>query len=194
MQIVVITLLTGGKFPIDRATIHTHRRTGLHPVGYKTELTKLSGQPGRCRFGNTSAIPLVAPHVHLSVKECASREHYGASLEFDSHSRTHPCDIAVIIDHKLCHIVLPHRQAGYIFKRQAPHLTEAHPVRLRTRAPHSRTFRAVQHTELYRGAVCDYTHHATESIDLTHYLTFRNTTHSRIAAHLGNLVHVEGDQ
>ena len=66
-------------------------------------------------------------------------------------------------------------------------------VALGTRTPHCRTFGTIQHPELKGGTVCDKTGVSSESIYLTDYLTFGNSTYGRIARHLrkGESVHCE---
>jgi hypothetical protein len=69
-----------------------------------------------------------------------------------------------------------------------------HTVALRTRTPHCRTFRTVEHTELYGRAVGHNSHHSAKRIYLPDYLTFGYSANGRITAHLGYFVHIQGDK
>ena len=81
-----------------------------------------------------------------------------------------------------------------VFDAAAPSLDKLHTVSLRTRAPHCRALRAVEHAKLNRRLVGDNAHLSAKSIYFPDYLTFSNATNCRIATHLRNLVHIHSDE
>ena len=72
----------------------------------------------------------------------------------------------------------------------APLPNEFSSVALSPRTPDSRPLTYVEHTELYRRGICHQSHLTSKRINLTHYLTFGDTSDSRIARHLRNLIHI----
>ncbi len=92
--------------------------------------------------------------------------------------------------YKAVHTTLPHRQTRSILQYLPPEIREFGPIGLHPRAPHSRTFASIQHSELYGRTVGHYARHTSERVDFTHYLTLGNASYGRIAAHLCNLVHI----
>ena len=99
-----------------------------------------------------------------------------------------------ILKDQLSYGILPETEVLGILENMAPHLGEAHAIALRTRAPHGRTFRAVEHAELDGRAVRHNSHHSAESIYFPDNLTFGYTADGRIATHLGNFIQIDGNQ
>ena len=62
------------------------------------------------------------------------------------------------------------------------------------RAPHSRSLGAVEHPELQRGGIGHQTGVSAQGIHLPDNLALGNTTHSRVAAHLGQTVQIRREQ
>ena len=193
-MVIVVTVLPHGLREINSAAVDTHRSAGLHPVSSKSKTLQLFGQSVGGRLRNTSARRLHLAHMHQSVEECAGSQNHRFGLEFDAEGCLHSAHGAVAVSRDRSDRVLPHVQVGGILKTFAPVERELHPVGLRARAPHGRPLRPVQHPELDRTDIGDNAHHAAESIYLPDNLTFGNSAHGRITAHLSYLVHIMGDK
>ncbi len=76
----------------------------------------------------------------------------------------------------------------------APFGNELHAIALRTRTPHSWTFRAIEHTKLNGSSVGNQAHLTAKSIYLPDYLAFSYSTNGWIATHLSNFVHIHGNE
>ena len=81
-----------------------------------------------------------------------------------------------------------------IFQHFPPGCSKQHPITLSPGTPHCGTFGPVQHSELDHGFVRHNTAISTHGINFPHNLPFRNPAHCRITAHLGNGLHVHGNQ
>jgi len=60
--------------------------------------------------------------------------------------------------------------------------------------PNRRTFLGVQHPELQPRHVGGDAHFTTQSVDLTHQMTFRKPTNRRVAGHLGDRIKVHREE
>ena len=190
---VVVALLQRGQREVYRPSVYPDGGAGLHAVGAKSEADQLFGQSSGRRFGYTSALDFDGARVHQSVQERAGGHHHAACPEGDAEGRDHARNPAILDDEAVDRI-LPHIQPGSVLEYAAPSQRECHAVGLSAGAPHGRTLGSVEHPELYRGPVGDYARHAAEGVDLAHYLPFCDATHGGVAAHMGNLVHVDGDE
>ena len=83
---------------------------------------------------------------------------------------------------------------GSFIEFTSPFPYEFTTIALGSWTPHGRTFRTIEHTKLDGCGISDQSHLSSHGINLTHNLSFGNTTDGRIARHLCNLVHVHGYQ
>ena len=133
--------------------------------------------------------------MHEAIEEGACRENDGARFKasaeggFHTHRR-----ISFVAENQLRGTILPQRQIGRGIKTAAPFVNETRAVGLGARAPHGRAFALVEQPKLDRGTVGNNSHLPAHGIYLPHNLTLGNSTHSGVAAHLGNLVQVHGDE
>ena len=81
-----------------------------------------------------------------------------------------------------------------VLENLAPLPDELTPVALGARAPHGRSFRAVEHTELNGRCVRHLARVTAQRVNLADYLPFGNSADGRIAAHLGDFVHVHRNE
>ena len=188
-MVIVIAGLRCGQLPLHATAVDSHGSTGFHSVGREPELAQLFGNTMRCRLGHTPTGCLYLAHMHQSVEKRTGSEHHSLGIEPHTHGGGHTTHLT-ILNNQSRGGILPHIQVGRIFQRPAPQLTEAHTVTLGTRAPHSRTLGAVEHAELYRRTVSDYSHHSAQRIYFPDNLPFSYTTNGGITAHLGYLVHI----
>jgi hypothetical protein len=65
-------------------------------------------------------------------------------------------------------------------------------VGLGARAAHGRAFAAIEHSELYTGAIRSSTHQTIEGVYLSNQLTLTQPTNGRITGHLANLPSIMG--
>ena len=197
MMEILLKFLRRGEIEMYRAAVEAHRRAGLHPVSGESESAQLFGNAGGGRLGTAATGKLHAANVHQPVQERAVGKHHGAGGEFHAESGFHACDtrfLAIVVDGQAGNGVLPHPQVRRLLKLMTPVFRKPHAVNLGARAPHGGAFRAVEHAELYRCTVGYHAHTAAERINLAHNLTFCYAAYGRIAAHLGYLVQVNGNQ
>ena len=116
----VVTILRNSKREVDRTSVDTHRRTGFHSVGSKSEFAQRLGKTARCRLGYTSALYLSAADMHQTVKKCAVCEHHAFCIKPDTHSRHNTFDNTILYD-DIYNIILPHRQVRCILKYMTPY-------------------------------------------------------------------------
>jgi hypothetical protein len=128
-----------------------------------------------------------------SVQEGAVGENHCFGRKGDPHAGFHPC-YALSVEAKLCHGVLPHVEIGRIFDDPPPGFDKFHSVALYAGTPHCGAFRPVQHAELDGGPVAHDPRLPSQCIDLAHDLPLGHPAHGWVAAHLGNLVHIHGDE
>ena len=72
----------------------------------------------------------------------------------------------------------------------SPFFNKTCPVTLGTRTPHSRSFGAVKHSELYGCSIGYFARLSSKSVYFAYYLAFGYTAYSRVATHLSYFVHV----
>ena len=89
---------------------------------------------------------------------------------------------------------MPDVETVGVVEHGAPLPDELAAVALRPGTPYGRTFRAVEHAELYCRLVGDDAHVSAQRVDFAHYLAFGNSAYGRVAAHLRYFVHVHGDE
>ena len=131
--------------------------------------------------------------MHQAVQESACGEDHCLGAKSHAQHGLHTLDYPTL-NHEFIDRILPHVQIRCILEHFSPLQDELLTVTLRTRTPHGGTLAAVEHTELDAAAVGNDTHLAAQRIDFAHNLPLGNASHSGIAAHLGNLVHVDGDE
>jgi hypothetical protein len=83
---------------------------------------------------------------------------------------------------------------GRLLQHFPPFGRKEHPVVLCTGAPHGGALAKVEHTELDGAKVGNDTAVAAHGIYFPYDLTLCDTAHGRVAAHLGNGLHVHGYQ
>ena len=194
MMEVTLAPLHLGLREINSATIDTHRGTGLHAVGTKTYFAQLLGQAVGSRLGCASTGQRDPADVHKAVEEGTVCQHHMPGKKRRAVGNVHAGQRTVIVKQEVVDSPLPHRQPVGMLENFAPLCRELITVGLRTRTPHSRPLRTIEHTELYRGSVSDDAHHTAQGVNLTHNLPLCDAPHGRVATHLGNLVHVHSHQ
>ena len=100
----------------------------------------------------------------------------------------------IFFDDDRAHHILVKIYIRCVLQHFTPGGRKQHSVVLCAWAPHGGALAAVQHPELDGTQVANNTAIATHCIYLSNNLTFGNATHCRVAAHLGNSLHVHGYQ
>ena len=85
-------------------------------------------------------------------------------------------------------------QVRCVFKEFSPFEMKQHPIVLCSGTPHGRPLTPVQHSELYGRQICYNTRIPPHCVYFSYYLPFCNPSHGGVAAHLGNSLHVHGNQ
>ena len=191
--VVCFAWLLRHKIKMYRAGIDSDGCACFHAGGADAMFRDGIGQKSSCWLRATASFHLSAAYVHQSVQESACGDDYGARFEA---SAPHGLDSAnsSLFNDDFCGFVLPHIQVGRIFQPASPFLDEARAVTLCPWAPHGRSFRTVQHAELYGAGVRHFARAAAECIYFADNLSFRDAADGRVAAHLRYLVHVHRDE
>src|SRR5688500_959191 len=128
--------------------------------------------------------------MNYAIQKSTIGKHDCLRAEFDSepgHYAFYP--FAIGANDQLANHVLPEVNVGRLLKHFAPKRSEKHTVILGTRTPHRGTLTPVEHPEL-DGAFIGYDSAVTaQCIDLADDLALCDTTHCRVATHLGNGLH-----
>ena len=106
----------------------------------------------------------------------------------------HYAQTAPPLYHQPPHHVLIKIQIRCLLQHFPPLLSKQHSVVLGARTPHGRTLAPIQHPELDHGQIRHNSRIPTHRINFPHDLPLGNPTHRGITAHLGNGLHVHGDQ
>ena len=141
-------------------------------------------------FRDSSPFEVAMSYVHQAVKESSSSEDYCFCVNLYSEVGFYSAD-AIIFYNYFIYSILQKRYILYRFELTTPFATEDHAVALCARAPHCRTFRHIEHPELYHCLVGNNSRKSAKCIYLPDNLTFGNSTHSGVARHLCDFVHVD---
>ena len=106
----------------------------------------------------------------------------------------HLTTLLLFLKEQLLGSILPDEEVARILQLLTPQTRKLLLVALRSRAPHSGSLRAVEHTELNGRAVCDDAHTSAQSVYLADYLALCNTTHCGVARHRGQLLDIHRQQ
>ena len=190
---VVFSFLHFHLFEVHRPFVDAHWCAGFHSRRGDAVAADALREVFDGGFCNPPSTYLAASDVQESVEECPCGDDDAFGLDFCSPDCAHAGHLAVF--HKqFLHLVLPDVESGGVVELFAPFPNELSPVALRPRAPHGRSFRTVEHSELYGGGVGDDAHLSSESIDFPHDLSLGDASHGGVAAHLCDFVHVHSHQ
>ena len=181
-------------FPVNRAAVDAHRRTGFHTIRSETKVAQLLGKAVHGGFGYAATFYHSTADVHQAIEESAIGEHHGTGSETCPLASYYTADAAIFVNYQLIYTALPDVQVGGMFECVAPHLGILGAIALCTRTPHCRAFRAVEHTELNGCSVGNNTCHTAQGINFAHNPPLGNTTDGGITTHLCNIVHIQRDQ
>ena len=145
------------------------------------------------RFGNASSRHHLSANVHQSVQEGACGDHYAFGIDVHSPDGVHS-NGGFSFGKQFIHLVLPHVEQRCIVQCGAPLPDVFSSVALCSGAPHCRSFRAVEHSELYGGGVGHPSHFSSQCVNLSNYLSFGDASDGRVARHLCYFVHVHRHQ
>ena len=192
---VGVSILAFCQTEVDGLAIDSDRRSRLHTSHFEAHFRKLLGKAIARQFSTTTSGNHGASDVHETIEEGAGSKHHSLGLEANTHLRDNTLDTGMILaEEELGHGVLPDEEVGSILEHIAPCPDEPTAIGLTARTPHRRTLRTVEHAELDRAAIGDDTHHASQRVNLANNLSLGNAADSRIARHLGNLIHIHRDQ
>src|SRR6185312_10607457 len=162
---------------------------GFQAIAFKAKANQLPRDAGCCFFRDTAAAKAFFPDMDHTVQEGAAGDddHPGS----DPMAKTRDdAGYAVVVHEEAVDHILVKIDIRCLFQHLAPGLGEEHPVVLGTRAPHGWSFRTVQHPKLDHALVADQAGITTHSIYFPDDLALGDTPHRRVAAHLGNGLHV----
>ena len=190
---IVLAVLPFHVFKMDRAAVYAHRRARLHALGRYAVTCDALREVVHGRLGTPSALHLATPHMHQSVEKRSRRNDGASGVKLHAPHRLHARGDTVLHDN-LVGLVLPHVKVGCVVQNCAPLPYKLSAVTLCSWAPHRRSFASVEHAKLNGCGIGHEAHLSSQRIDLAHYLSFGNSAHGGVAAHLSNLVHVHSDE
>ena len=188
-----LSVLNLHKREIHRPPVYSHGSACLHPVASYAVACYALGEMFHSRLCYSSTCHHFSSYVEKSVEECASRNHHAACLYGHSPDGLYAHDgfvASVFFNQEFFRLVLPDVEVWCAVECLSPFPYKLFPVALCPWAPDCRSLASVEHSELYCRCVGHDAHLSAEGVDFAHYLSFGNTSHGRIAAHLCNLVHV----
>ena len=144
-------------------------------------------------FCTSSASQHFLAHMHQSVEECSCGNDDAFSLEGYTPASGYSSHFTVFHE-QFVYGILPDMEVRNVLQYFTPSPDKFATVALGARAPHSRTFRAVEHSELDGSAVGYQPHVSAQCVNFSNDLAFGDATHGRVTTHLSNLVHVHGDE
>ena len=135
--------------------------TSLHACRTDAVTSNTFCQVRNGRFCNTSARYHPSSDVHQSVEEGTGSDDDGLGTKFTAPDGAHAKDalsdgrtIGHCFYQQLVGLVLPDVEIRRFIEYGAPFPNELSSVALGTRAPDGRTFRTIQHSELYGSGIC----------------------------------------
>ncbi len=151
-MVVVLAFLYLHVFKMYASPVNAYRGSGLHTADGDAVPCDRFGQMKRCRFGYTAAGDLGASDMHQSVQERSGGKDNALRADGDIEVCAYPRDLTMF-RYDLFHLVLPYMKVGGVLQYFTPCPNEFSTVALGARTPHGGSFRAVEHAELYGGAV-----------------------------------------
>jgi hypothetical protein len=131
--------------------------------------------------------------VDAATKKCSRCEHNGSGTKGSPVHRHDTID-TVSRQQEARYRALRKSQVGLTLE-QPPHGPPVQAtVTLRTRRPHRRSLRSVQHSELDSRQIRRSAHDASQGIYLSHHCSLRDPTDSGIAGHLADCFEILGEQ
>ena len=194
---LVVAVLRLQRLEVDRPGIQPRGGTRLHAARFKPNGPQAFGDPVRCGIASTSPLGLLRTAVHHPRQKGAAGENHGPGSELHPHTCPHtgnPQTCVPPVEEQLRRGVLPNIEVGRVLERLPPSLRKTGFVALRTRTPHGRPFRAVEHPELHGREVGNTPRLPAQSIYFSDYLPFSHTSYRRIAGHIGQLGHIHRQQ
>ncbi len=188
---VRFTILNLQILKMNRASVNPYRSSCFHPFRMNTMSSNAFGKSGNGRFRYSSSWKLMPSDVHQSVKKRSSCNYNTPGIESNAPYSANSSSRAVLHEQFLS-LVLPDIEIVGIVEHSAPLPYKFPAVALRPRAPYRRSFRTVKHTELNSRGISNASHLSAEGVNLSHNLSFCDTTHGRVAAHLSDFVHIHG--
>ena len=176
----VLAVLSLHVFEMHRPTVYPHGCARLHPVTAYAMAGDALREVVCRRLGDAPTLHLARSDMHQSVEERARREHDAPGVErgapdgFHAHGHT-------VFHQQLLHLVLPDVEVRRVVERLSPFPNEFAAVALCPGTPHGRSFRHVEHAELYRRGIGHQTHLSAHGIYLAHDLSFGDASHSGVA-------------
>ena len=190
---VVLAVLHFHLLEMHRAAVDAHGCPRLHPRRRDAVARDALGEPTGGRLGNATASHLLAADVQQSVEKSAGGD--DDTLRPDLHAPDGTdADSLTILYEQFVDLVLPNVEIGSGVKTLTPFPNEFPPVALGTRTPHGGTLGAVEHAELDGGGIGDDAHLSAQRVDFTNNLSLGYPADGRVATHLGDFVHVHGDE
>ena len=190
---LLISLLFFHLAIVQASSIDSGRCSGLEAIAFKAKRNQLFGNTC-CRFFCYSPTPkLLLADMNDSIEKGSAGDNHCFGSDLMTKTSYDSAGFAVFNDEGFDHILVK-VYVGSLFQHFPPGGGEEHSVTLGTGAPHGWSLGTIEHSELDHAFVGHYSGISTHGVDLTDDLAFGYTPHCGITAHLGDGLHVHGNE
>ena len=190
---VILSVLPLHLVEMNASPIYSHRCSCLHPSCLNAQSGDALCEEEACRLRTSASWPLCLAYVHEAIQECACCDDYASGQDGYSQIRAYSRYLPVVGE-EFFHLILPDAQILRVLQYFPPCPDKLSSVTLGAWAPHGRSLASVEQAKLYGSPVCHLTGVSAQGIHLSYDLSFCYSSYGRVATHLGNLVHVHGDE
>ncbi|MPN22381.1 hypothetical protein SDC9_169764 [bioreactor metagenome] len=136
---------------------------------------------------------MLQSEMQFAAQECARGQHHGPAWNF---LPEHGFDTrnASVGDSEIHRLSLKNIEIRRIFEIKLHSALVTDLVALSARRPDRRPLAAIEQPKLDGGGIGDHALRSAQCVNFPHHVTLGHTTHRRIAAHLGDMIHIDGKQ
>ena len=146
-----------------------------------------------CRVPGSAAGHVFQTVMHFSIEECTCRNNNSFCMHRTARKCFHSGDFP-IFQQKIHDCRIADRQIFLKFQYPFHTLMITIFVALSAGRPDSRSFCHVEHTELESCGIGHTSHRTAHGINFTDNVTFCDPADGRVAAHLGNMIQINGEK
>ena len=177
---------------INAGAQQPRRSPRFQPTGMQMKLLPESRcQSNGRRITGTPAGKTPQAEVHLSRQKRSGRNHNALGFVQIAEFRLHTAD-CIPVQQKRSNLGLLDSEIRGKFQQPLHGALISDFIALGTRRPDRGSLGPVQHSELNGRSIGNLSHCPAEGIDFAYQMTFRNAADTRVAAHLGNMIKVDG--
>ena len=157
LVVTVVAWLFFHIFKMHASLVYADRSSCFHSFCSYTPTGNTLCEIMNGRFGTTASFNHLAAYVHQSVKECAGCDDCSLCVYVNAPDGSYANCFAVFYE-KFIGLVLPDIEVRGEVEFLAPLPYEFTAITLCSRAPHSRSFAYIEHTELNGCSIGNFSH------------------------------------